>query len=75
MADGDVSKIGVALLAGGSLGGFGGHTLSGGGETIVDASSIESCSAFIQHSARHERHECELRILTIKSELEKNADN
>ena len=75
MADADISKIAIALLAGGSIGGFGGHTLSGGGETVVDASSIESCSAFIQHSARHERHECELRILTIKSELEKDANN
>ena len=75
MADGDITKIGMAAIAAGSIGGFCGHTLSGGGETIVDASSIESCSAFIQHSARHERQECELRILTIKSELEKDANN
>jgi hypothetical protein len=75
MADGDITKIGMAVIAAGSLGGVGGHTLSNGGETVVNASTIESCTAFIQHSARHERHECELRIITIKSELEKNADN
>ena len=75
MADGDITKMGMAAIAAGSIGGFGGHTLSGGGETVVNASTIEACSAFIQHSARHERQECELRILTIKSELEKDADN
>ncbi|MCP4930338.1 MAG: hypothetical protein GY918_14915 [Gammaproteobacteria bacterium] len=67
MADSDIPKIAAAAIAAGSIGTFGGHTLSGG-ETIVNASSIESCSAFIQHAARHEQHECELRILKIIKE-------
>lgn len=68
MADTDIAKIGMAAIAAGSIGGFGGHTLgTGGEETIVNNTTVESCQVFVDHAARHERAECDIRILNINT--------
>jgi hypothetical protein len=67
VADTDITKIGMAAIAAGSIGGFGGHTLgTGGEETIVNTSSIQSCQPFIDHAKNHADHQCDIKILQIK---------
>ncbi len=51
----------AAVLAAGSIGGLGGHTIaSGSEETLVNASTLESCLEFVRHGREHERNACEL---------------
>lgn len=65
----DITKMGIAALAAGSLGGFGGHTIGSGGDTpAVNQTTVESCQAFVDHAARHERSECDIRILNLHLE-------
>lgn len=66
MADNDMAKIGMAVIAAGSLGGVGGHTLStGDDETVVNNTTVEACNVFIQHAERHAQEECEIEKLKI----------
>jgi len=65
MADGDFTKIGMAAIAAGSIGGFGGHSIGSGGETVVNGSTLEQCQAFIEHARTHAQHQCDIRILQI----------
>ncbi len=61
-----------AMLAAGSIGGLGGHTIgSSGDETIVNASTLESCLEFVKHGREHERNACELDKLKILLECDK----
>lgn len=53
------TKIVAAMLAAGSLGGLGGHTIGSADETVVNASTIHSCLEFSKHARSHERLECE----------------
>ena len=58
------SKIIAAMVAAGSLGGFGGHTI-GSGEEVTGA-TIHGCMEFSKHARSHERLLCENEKLLIK---------
>ncbi len=61
----DFTKIGMAAIAAGSIGGLGGHSIGSSNETIVNSSTIEQCQAFIEHAKLHAEHQCDIRILQI----------
>ena len=64
MADGDLSKMGIAAVLAGSVGTFGGHQIGSVNEPVIANSvTIEQCEPFILHAARHERAECDIRTL------------
>ena len=52
----DNTKLIAGIIAAGSIGSFGGHTV---GSTTVDSSTLESCREFILHAREHERLMCE----------------
>jgi len=53
------TKLLAGIIAAGSIGSFGGHTVGSADETIVNASTLESCKEFIIHAREHERLLCE----------------
>ncbi len=62
----------AAIVAAGSLGGLGGHTIgSSGDETLVNASTLESCIEFVRHGRQHEREFCEIEKLKLLLECDK----
>ncbi len=62
----------AAVVAAGSLGGLGGHTIgSSGDETLVNASTLESCIEFVRHGRQHEREFCEIEKLKLLLECDK----
>jgi len=61
----DNTKLMAGILAAGSIGGFGGHTVSSLDETTVNASTLESCKEFMLHARQHERLICEDEKITL----------
>ena len=62
----------AAIVAAGSLGGLGGHTIgSSSEETLVNASTLESCIEFGRHGRQHEREFCEIEKLKLLLECDK----
>ena len=69
MADGDMTKIGIAAALAASVGGVGGHQIGSGSEPpTVNSVTIEQCEPFILHAARHERAECDIRALKVNQD-------
>lgn len=60
----DTSKVVMATVLAGSLGGLGGHTIGNG--TEVNSQNIDSCHTFIEHARNHVRHECDIEKLKLK---------
>ena len=62
----------AAIVAAGSLGGLGGHTIgSSSEETLVNASTLESCIECVRHGRQHEREFCEIEKLKLLLECDK----
>jgi len=62
----------AAVVASASIGGLGGHTIgSSGDETLVNASTLESCIEFVRHGRQHEREFCEIEKLKLLLECDK----
>lgn len=59
------AKLAAAVLAAGSIGGLGGHTI-GSDPTAVTDSTIHSCMEFSKHARSHERSDCEREKILIK---------
>ena len=66
MEDVDITKLVATGVLAAGVGGFGGHTIgSGDEETVVNNTTVQACSAFIQHAERHAREECEIEKLKL----------
>lgn len=65
------AKMVAAMLAAGSLGGLGGHTIGSTDETVVNASTIHSCIEFSKHARSHERSDCEREKIHLKMDCQK----
>ncbi len=63
----------AAVIAAGSIGGLGGHTIGSAEETIVNATTVEHCKEFMLHARQHERSDCDIEKLKLMMEC-KNAD-